>query len=280
MPTQTDIDAVLDLAAPVTTTTDPNANTDTETGENDTNSAPETPESPDLYPNVLRSYKVGSDDNAPPADGSNPEGTLTVSEFAGYLSVENFTAASAAGQTITPDLIVKDANIYTGVRAKRHSLPVVLVFPAESDEMRDAKVYLPTVEATEVYRNRPERGNSNASVSKRTQDDITTDGAKKLNALRAIETRLRRTQEQFDKASATMAKYQGWLRPYFRDVTPTEIPATDVEPARMQTQSEAVDAAVNEAFATRAAEIEEQEALAAEAAKNTDIPDSTPEPTA
>lgn len=262
---QSDIDAVLDLAAPVTTT-------DTDTSDTTTDpDADNTPESTDLYPNVLRSYKVGVD---APENGDNPDGTLTVSEFAGHLTISNFTAATDARTDITPDLIVKDANIYTGVKAKRHALPVVLVFPADSDEQKDAKVYLPTVEATDSYRKRPERGTSNGSVSKRTQDVITTDGAKKLNALRAIEIRLRRTQEQFDKASATMTKYQGWLRPYFKDVEPSEVPATDTEPARMQTQSEAVDAAVNEAFATRAAEIEEQEALAAEAAKNTDIPDS------
>ena len=241
--TQGDIDAIMELAAP---TTDDSTATQTDAQSTD---APDQSdagaESTDLYPNVLRSYKVGVD---APENGENPTDTLTVSEFAGYLTVENFKAGN-----MTPDSIVKDANIYTGVKAKRLALPVVLVFPADSDEQRDAKVYLPVAEAVEAYRSRPERGTGNTGTSKRSQDEITTDGAKKLLALRAVEARLTKVTDQYKKVAEQMDKYRNWLRPFYKDA---ENPAD----------------AVNEAFELRAEELE----VEADAAKNADIADTTP----
>jgi len=259
--TQNDIDAIMDLAAPAT-----------DSGTPDASSAPETTNEPaqsnadgsttDLYPNVLRTYKVGVD---APENGENPEGTVTVAEFAGYLTLENFKAGN-----MTIDSIVKDANIYTGVKASRQPLPVVLVFPADSDAQRDAKVYLPLVEATEVFRNRPERGSGNTNTSKRSQDEITTDGAKKLLALRAVEARLAKVTEQYRKVTEQMNKYHNWLRPYFKDV---EVPATDPSDTRTpeELRNEAIENAVNEAFDKRAEELE----VEADAAKNADISDNT-----
>lgn len=273
------IDEVLELAAPSTASTEandsasaeantntPNSAADGSEGANSTTSEQSTDTANDpLYPNVLRTFKVGVD---APEDGSNPTDTLTIPEFAGYLSVENFKTATTAGQPLSPELIVKDANVYTLTKGKRFALPVVLVFPADSDEMSDAKVYLPIAEASEAYSKRPERGAGSASVSKRTQDDILADGAKKLIAVKAIENRLQRTIEQLGTATKQMDKYHGWLRPYFKDVAPVEIPATETEPARMQTVAEAVDAAVKDAFEAKAAELEEQ----VEAAKASDTP--------
>lgn len=240
--TQGDIDAIMELAAPTTPADDSSTPTDAQSTD-----APDQSdagaESPDLYPNVLRTFKVGVD---APENGENPAETLTVSEFAGYLTVENFKAGN-----MTADSIVKDANIYTGVKAKRQALPVVLVFPADSDEQRDAKVYLPVAEAVEAYRSRPERGTSNTGTSKRTQDEITTDGAKKLLALRAAEARLAKVTDQYKKVAEQMDKYRNWLRPFHKDA---ENPAD----------------AVNEAFELRAKELE----VEAGAAKNADISDA------
>lgn len=262
------IDEVLELAAP----SSPSSDTDTaDAAPEGTQSAADTADavgSTELYPNVLKSFKVGQD---APEDGANPEGTLTVAEFAGHLTIENFKAATAAERAITPELIVKDPNIYTAVRGKKHALPVVLVYPADSDEMRDAKVFLPVAEATEAYQKRPERGTSAAAVSKRSQEDILTDGAKKLNALKAIEVRLQRVMDQHATASKQMAKYYGWYRTYCKDVQPVEIAATETEPARMQTAEEAVDNAVKDAFEAKAAELE----ASAEAAKAAESPTPT-----
>lgn len=256
MSVDSDVNAIFDLAAPSTPTTsdsvetdanavaDTNADTATPAQNAAEASAADTePESTDLYPNVLRSYTVGTDH----ADlNTNPDGTMTVAEFAAHLTVENFKAGN-----MSADSIVKDANIYGGLKAKRHALPVVLVFPADSTDQKDAKAYLPVAEATEAYANRPTRGEGNAATSKRTLEDLLTDAAKKAMALARITVRLNRAKEQHNQTTAQMEKYYGWLATFYKD-------ETDPEAARKA----ALDARIDELEAE------------ADAAKNSDIPDA------
>lgn len=287
---QSDIDAIMDLAAPVTdgsadtaapAQSDAEA-TSTDTATSDTAGAEPPADAADaadaatsaLYPNVFKTYKVGSADNAPPEDGSNPEGTLTVSEFAGHLTLTAFMEAQSANRPPSLADIVKDPAIYTSTKAKRHPLPVVLVFPEDSDEQRDAKVYLPVAEATAAYQARPERGNgtsATANGTRRTAEDLIDAGAKKLNELNAIKVRLDRAQAQFDKASGILAKTAKWLRPLLND---TLAPNADGSPATPIADAD-LDNAVLATFAKRAAELEEAAALEADAAKNSDIADDT-----
>lgn len=245
----TDVEDIFALAADNTSENAAEASAapaDTETPSTDENVPSATTA---LYPNVLKTYKAGDADLT---EGENPPGTLRVPEFAAYLSLENFKAGD---QTL--GAIVKDATIYAGTKAARHPLPVVLVFPADSDDMKDATVYLPVTEAMEAYRNRPERGAGAASSAKRTVDEYILDGAKKLNDLKAINIRFDRVLGQKNKAEGLLAKYRGWIRPSFKD-------------------EEDPDAKVNELIAAKAAELEEAAALEADAAKNTDIADSAP----
>jgi hypothetical protein len=253
----TDVEDIFALAADNTSeATQDNAEASADepgTEGTNTDENPAEGESAALYPRVLRSYKVGDPDLT---EGENPPGTLTVNEFAGQLSIDNFQAGNTS-----LDAIVNAANIYTGVKAKREPLPVVLVYPADSDDMKDAKVFLPYAEASEVYRNRPERGTGSAATTKRTYDEMVLDAAKKLNQLKAIVIRFDRVADQKLKAEGILAKYKGWIRPSHKD---------DENP----------DEAVNLVIANKAAELEEAAALEADAAKNADIPDNAPVPVA
>lgn len=281
MSTNTDVDAIFDLATPATTSTD----TDTPAPATATTSATAEASAPEgtangpssdaaatnpanpgaVYPNVLRTYKQSEI-----KEGENPEGTLTIAEFAGHLTFENLTKK---GQGL--EGIVKDQNIYTGVKAKK-ALPVVLVFADDADQhdQRNAKVYLPVKEATEAYENRPARGEGGAAAaSKRDKDTLVTGLAKKTMELAKIEERLARTQEQRAKASATVQKYHGWLAEHFKGIAPVEVTETaedGTQSTRMQTQDEANAAALRAEVEMRMDEL----ALEEDNAKNSDIPDA------
>lgn len=259
MTTDTDVAAIFDLAADAMTTAD--ADPTTENTDN-TDNTENTPESPDLYPNVLRTYTASE------VGEGNPPNTLTVAEFAAELTVRNVLAGAGATG------VVKDANIYTGIKAKRHTLPVVLVFPdgADQKDQKAAKVYLPVKEATDVYDERPERGSGNAAASKRSQDELLEDAAKKYLALEAIRVRLVRTQGQFDKTAKQMDKYHGWLGQFFLGTEVQEVTDEDGT-KRLETQDEANKRALTTAITERAEKIEEEEAAKSDAEKS-DIPDN------
>lgn len=266
------IDAIFDLAADSTpsapTTTPPQDDT------NSTNSTPtNTPQSnagassadatTSLYPNVVRTLTQSE------AGEANPEGTLTVAEFAAHLTVENIKAGAGV------EGVVQIGNIYTATKAARHPLPVVLVFADDDDqsEQKTAKVYLPVAEATAAYANRPARGEGgNAAASKRSQDELLTDAAKKAITLASIQVRLDRAKEQQNKAVSQLEKYHGWLAEYFKGTELSTVTDENGEP-RPETQDEANKRALTAAIAERAAKIEEEEALKADAAKNADLPD-------
>jgi hypothetical protein len=231
--TDTNVDAIFDLAADATTSTPNTENTAEATTTSESNAeSTENAEGTALYPNVLRRYKASEI-----ANGENPEGTLTVAEFAGKLTVENILAGKGV------EGLVKDTNIYTAIKAKRSPLPVVLVLPDDSDNDRDAKVYLPEAEAREAYENRPERGTGNGSASKRSYDELLEDAAKKFLALQAIETRLKRAQDQYGKANAQLEKYKGWLRPTHKDDENPDESVVNAITAKAEELEEAADAA-------------------------------------
>lgn len=261
MSTNTDVDAIFDLAADASTAT-PSSTPPQDSTENTPESnadASSADKGGALYPKVLRTYKASE------VGEGNPEGTLTVAEFAGHLTVEAIKAGAGV------EGIVKDANIYTATKAARHPLSVVLVFADDDDQsdQKTAKVYLPIAEATEEYKARPTRGeSSNAATSKRSQEELLDDAAKKAVTLAKTQKRFDRVKAQLDTVAGQMNKYHGWLAEYFKG---TEI--QDKEDGTPETQEEANKRALYAAIAERAAKIEEEEALKADAAKNSDIPD-------
>lgn len=262
--TTSDVDAIFDLAAD---STSPSSSTPPQDAPNPTQ-APNTPEnhaqsdadasSADsggaLFPKVVKTYKLSE------VGEGNPDGTLTISEFANYLTVEAIKAGAGV------EGIVDKQNIYTATKAARHPLPVVLVFPDEADQsdLKQAKVYLPVAEATEAYENRPKRGEGgNSTTSKKTQDDLLTDAAKRSITLASIQKRLDRAEEQKAKAVKLLEKSYLWLAEYYK--------GTEIQ--NEETQDEANKRALTAAIAERAAKLEEEEALKADAAKQSDIPD-------
>lgn len=263
MSTTADIDAILDLAAPATSTdnnTD-NANTD----ENGTGSDAETSSESEggaLYPNVLRTLTASQ------AGEGNPEGTLSIAEFAAHLTVEAIKAGAGV------EGVVDKANIYTATKAKRRPLPVVLVFADDADQsdLSKAKVYLPVTEATEVYQERlKNRGDGAASASsKKTPEDLLTDAAKRSISLANVTKRYNRVAEQKAKAAKLLDKSYGWLKPYYKA---TEADLQTKEDGSQETQEEADRRLLTAAIAAKAAEIEEAEAAKAESEKS-DITDS------
>lgn len=259
-----DVDAIFELAADSATSAQDTSENGTQTAAAATSAATGT----GVYPNVLRTYKASE------VGEGNPEGTLTIAEFAGHLTLEAVRAGAGL------EGIVDKATIYTGVRGSRHPLPVVLVYADDDDQsdQKTAKVYLPVAEASAVYKSRPTRGEGgNSSTSKRTLEELLDDAAKKAVTLAKTQKRFDRVKSQLDTVAAQFTKYHGWLTPHFLGSEILEIEETDEQgnvTKRPETQEEANKRALNDAIAERAAKIEEEEALKADAAKNSDIPDA------
>lgn len=259
--TSADIDAVFDLAVDSTNTdTEQNSaangsESDAETSAADAAAAAANPAL--IYHKVHATFYASE-----VPDGENPEGTYTVAEFAGHLTI----AAIKSGGGLAD--LVKDQAVYNALKGTRWQLPVVLVFPDgadKSDHRNVSKVYLPIDEAMAAYDKRPARGDSNAAASKRSQDELLTDAAKRAISLANITKRYNRVKEQMEKATALLAKSHKYLTEYYK-----------ADPAALeegQTQEDANKALLNAAITERAAKIEEEEALKADAAKASDIPD-------
>lgn len=263
--TTTDIDAVFDLAADATPSNTPSSTPPQDTPENGTeNDAAATSAAAGtaVYSNVVATYKASEVGDA------NPEGTLTISEFAGHLTLENLTKHGKGLEGI-----VDKATIYTGVRGTRDPLPVVLVFADDDDQsdQKTAKVYLPVDKATEVFNARKPRGEGNTSTSKRTQEELLEDAAKKAITLAKTQKRFDRVKSQLDTVTAQLNKYHGWLADFYKGTEIGEFTEADGT-KRPETQVEANKRALNDAIAAKAAEIEEAEALKSDAEKS-DIPD-------
>lgn len=182
------VDEIFDLAA------EPAASNETATEAE----VASTEESTALYPNVLRT--INADEYTP---GTNPEGTLSIPEFAAHVTIENFK-----GGNLDPSAVVKDQAIYAAVKAKRYPLPVVLVLGAESTDPKDARVFVPVAEAMAAWQDRPARGEgSAAAVSARSEGDLLNVSAKKFSALGKLQARLDRLTAQVDKTRAQHDKY-------------------------------------------------------------------------
>jgi hypothetical protein len=244
------VDDVFDLAASADNTPEDSTNESAQVDTTDNTNDDDAASTGLTYPNVLRNLTA---DAVP--EGQNPDGTLTVAEFASKLTVDNILAGKGIAG------VVKDPAIYTGTKAKRHALPVVLVFPEGTTDFKDqsnVKVFLPVAEATEAYNTRPERGTGGAAgASKRSYDELLTDAAKKHIARESISVRYERAKEQLEKADAMLTKYTIWLRPGHKDAEPVEI-TVDGE-TREQSKDEAINAAVQDAIQAKAAELIEAE---------------------
>lgn len=269
------IDAIFDLAADTassntedTATTSNGADNDNATQDTSA-TAPEGNADNSAEPNPgLIYHRVLKTLTASQVGEGNPEGTFTIAEFANFLSVEAIKAGGGMND------LVPAANIYTASKGSRNPLPVYLVFADDADttDHRNVlKVYIPIAEGTEAWNARPTKGESNASTSKRTKEELLEDAAKKLETLTGIQTRRKRAEEQEKKATAQFDKYLNWLREYYKDATPVEIADEAAENGkRMQTRDEAVSATVRDAI-----EGELEKLIAKrEAEKGVDIPDA------
>lgn len=188
------LDDIMNITGPDTSDTD---TTDTDTSET-------TPNSP--YPNVLRVLSASEVEA-----GTNPEGCLTVNEFAGTLTLRAY-------QSGVTDLsaFVQSPAVYQALKAKRHPIPVVLVLPEGSQDLADARVFIPEVEGIAAWDGRPARGSgSDAAASTRSKDELMATAAKKVLERSKIQARLDRATEQLGKADKTVAKYVGWLAQFF-----------------------------------------------------------------
>jgi hypothetical protein len=87
------IDAIFDLAASPTDTSTPDTTTNTPDSDDNASSADK---GGALYPNVLKTLTASE------AGEGNPEGTYTVAEFAGHLSVEAIKAGGGINSLTRP----------------------------------------------------------------------------------------------------------------------------------------------------------------------------------
>lgn len=214
-------------SGPDTTQNDGTNGTDSNQDPNASNQDPNatvTPKDPKkVYPNVFASYKAS---DLP--EGEQPNGALTVKQFAARLTAENFKAIDLSDPNLSPnattDAFVDPQNVYTWLRAVRGPAPVVLVFPVStekdaegndvevvSDDEREATVYLPWVEASESFKARPVRGsggNSTAGGSKKSQDELLEDAAKKLADLTSAQDQLAQKLKKVERLSTQYDKYK------------------------------------------------------------------------
>lgn len=140
-------------------------------------------------------------------EGEGPDGLLTVAEFAAELTFKNFEA----GQRGT-EAVVKDAQIYNAIRAKRHPLPVVLV---------GDRVYLPK-DAFQVWDERPVRGEgSGPAPSKRSDEDLIKLAGEAQKKLTKTQNRIEKLLTRRDKEAKLVERYTTQLVSRFGETEAT-----------------------------------------------------------
>lgn len=211
-PTSNAIDELFEMTAPATTPetatdTDPTPAPNIQNAEGTENTA-ENPEEADaelIYPNVLASY----DFDAFPA-GEAPTGTATLPEFAGLLTLHLLQKNGMDAKNIIDKPV-----IYNSARAKRHPLPVVLVWAkdAQGDQSK-AAAYIPVEAGFKAWDERPARGEGatpNTTGSTRAIEDLFKDASGKRADLASMTARRDRLNERIAKATTQVEKYGVWL---------------------------------------------------------------------
>lgn len=211
---------VLDFAttADVSDNTDNTESTDsTETEQND-QSGPSA-----IYGNVVGTYSESSLAGAD-APTYNGKTTLTVTDFAAFITVQNIQEKLAKGETPGSEDMVDRQRLYIAVRAARSPLPVVLVYPDgvehTVENQKDAKVFVPSDEAVKAWSERPVRGEG-TSKSGRSDADLLDDAAKKFLERESNAKRLAKLQEKVNKINAQYDKYLMWAKD--RGFTPERV---------------------------------------------------------
>lgn len=217
---------VLDFVTDASPTSGPDT-TVTDGSENATS----TEEDTRTYRNVVASLKaadVTAGEN-PVYDG-NP--TMTVSEFAAYLTVANVSAKISAGETPGLDEMVDRQKLYNAVKGVRSPLPVVLVFPDDSADDKDAAVYLPVALAEKAWNERPSRGETSpATSSKRSDDELIEDAAKKYQSLTSAQARLAKLTEKVATLNTQYDKYLNYLKARNLDQTSVDAKVKELNEA-------------------------------------------------
>lgn len=203
MSTNTDVDAIFDLASdeastgPDTTVT---AQTDTEQP------------TKGLYPNIAETFSA-ADFGDRNDDGLNAA-YLQVSQFASYLSIRNIQSGDFASDL--EGAMVKDNNVYAALKATRHPLPVVLVFADDVDPsaytteeaQKSAKVYLNKVVAEAAWDERPVRGSGGTTVgSRRSDEDLLKVAGQKRAEVAGYRARLAVLNTKLEKGEKHLARY-------------------------------------------------------------------------
>lgn len=215
-PSTNAIDELFEMTAPASNATDTttptspedtateNANA-TDTQNTDSSNGTDNADDGVIYPKVLVAYPHDSF----PADEA-PTGTATLPEFAGLLTLHLLQKNG-----MDPKNIIDKPVIYNSARAKRHPLPVVLVWAkdAEGDQSK-ATAYIPIEEGFKAWEERPARGEgatTNTTSSTRPIEDLFKDAAGKRKDLEAMTARRDKLNERIAKATTQVEKYGKWL---------------------------------------------------------------------
>lgn len=220
---------VLDFATPAT------ANTETNANPADAPAAATAEANKPLYPNVLKVFKASEvPDGETPVYNGAP--TMSITDFAGYLTVKHI---QEKGAEATQADIVDRQFFYTGVKAVRNPIPVVLVVPDDAAEgdYENAKVYLPLAEAEQAYKDRPVRGEGSTAqpTSKLSDEDLLAQAAKKLGELNAQKDRAAKLADKIAKSQAQYDKV--FARVQARNLTQEHVDNT------LKAQTEAAESA-------------------------------------
>lgn len=210
-PTSSAIDELFEMTAPATNPTDTAdtnpAPTDTAATEATENGESDNADDGVIYPKVSASYNF----DAFPV-GEAPTGTATLPEFAGLLTLHLLQKNG-----MDPKNIIDKPVIYNSARAKRHPLPVVLVWAKDAEgDQKSATAYIPIEEGFKAWDERPARGEggstSTATGSTRPIEDLFKDASGKRAELAAVTARRDRLNERITKANVQVEKYAKWLK--------------------------------------------------------------------
>lgn len=146
---------------------------------------------------------------------SIPDGCMSVTEFAGYMSMELMKARIAAGEdpNMATDYVVPQS-VYQTVKASKERIPHVLV--KGPDDTGEPRVYIKVAEATEWWKARRDRlatrGSGTTRASNRTpEDNLTLLGAAVGKNLYAL-SRQSLWNDNVEQTAKLVDKYKGFLK--------------------------------------------------------------------
>lgn len=142
---------------------------------------------------------------------SAPDGVKTVQEFADHIKALLVERLMNEGKTVYEAVAensrVNTNSVYQYARRDKNPMPSVLVRTTNEDGTSgDPKIFIPVVEATEWWMNRPERG-SGANLAEEDLDKLLYKAGKKADLVDRLETRQRTLAETLAKQVKLRDRY-------------------------------------------------------------------------